>query len=79
MRSEVLIKCENLTQCLVALKSKEDMIAFLADRTNALGKELTKLEKKPSLFSLIRVGEIQDELALIAEVQSEIISRDAKG
>ena len=66
----MLVKCSNLTQCVVSLSSKAEMLEFLGDRSRSLGSEIEKL--KPSLFNFQRLQEIEAELALILSLQKAI-------
>ena len=56
-----MYKCNNLTQVLVALKTKEDMIQFLSDRKRAIQ---AALRENPS-------PELTIELELIKSFQEE--------
>ena len=69
----MFVKCQNLTQCVVAMSSKAEMLEFLEDRSRSLGSELDSLEARPSLFSYQRVIEIREELGLIVELQKLIV------
>lgn len=57
-----MYKCQNLTQVIVALKTKKDMIQFLSDRERSVRKSL---RENPST-------ELAEELALIQDLRKAI-------
>lgn len=57
-----MYKCNNLTQMLVALKTKKDMIQFLSDRERSVR---AALRDNPS-------PELTSELKLIQSLQEEM-------
>ena len=58
-----MYKCENLTQLLVTLKTKEDIIQFLSDRKRSVNAALRKNPSPDLAIELNFINALQQEFA----------------
>ena len=56
-----MIKCNNLTQVLVALKTKKDMIQFLSDRKRSIQAALRENPSTELAIELELVNALEEE------------------